>query len=185
MGLKKRIEYDHSQISVFEAAGYSEETVSKELEPRAKRLANDLVHVALTAPMLAIEVLLDSPVLKDSSLDSRDRAVIVMLTGRFLAAAFMEQFNDPQALQSGGRANPASVTFGATGDHEVMNMSRVEWDTLVHYVEREVFGNGRKKVSEYIERLQGMLDDLSLSPVQKAVVEALVLKASTLETQTN
>lgn len=185
MGLEKRIEYDHSQESVFAAAGYSEETVSRELEPRAKRLANELVHVALTEPMMAIEVLLGSPILKDSTLDSRDRAVIVMLTGRFLASAFIEQFNDPLKLQSGGTANPAFGRPGSLGQYETTSISRLEWDTLVHYVEREVFGNGRKKVSEYIERLQSVLDNLGLSPIQKAVVEVLVLKAATLETQTN
>ncbi len=185
MGLKKRIEYDHSQESVFEAAGYSEETVSQELEPRAKRLAKELVHVALTEPMMAIEVLLGSPTLKDKILDSRDRAVIVMLTGRFLASAFIEQFNDPLKLQSGGTANPAFSRPGSLAQYETTSISRLEWDTLVHYVEREVFGNGRKKVSEYIERLQGVLDDLGLSPIQKAVVEVLVLKAATLESQTN
>ncbi len=184
MGLKKRQEFDHSQESVFDAAGYSEETVTQELEPRAMVLADQLVHVTLTYPMMAIEVLLDSPVLKDGSLDNRDVAVIVMMTGQFLASAYLQQLTDGPRLH-GSDAGKYGFNHRVPGEpREVLKMSKVEWDSLVHHLERRVFGNGHRKISEHIERMQEVLDDRALSPLQKAVVEVLALKASIMDNRT-
>lgn len=183
MGLKKRDEFDHSRQSVFEAAGYSEKTVTEELEPRAMLLANQLVHAALTDPLRAIEVLLDSPVLEDSGLDGRDRAIIVVMAGRFLARAAIQQLSAPYGPAEGNEYAilPGAVNPGAPGRVRSIHIGRVEWDTLVHHVEHKVFGRSRKE-SEHIESIQEVLDDEGLSPVQKAVVEVLVMKKWATET---
>ena len=168
MGLKKRTEFDHSRESVFEAAGYSEETVEKELEPRAALLAGQLVHALLAEPMAVIEVLLDSPALQDSNLDARDRATIVMLTSRFLGPAALQQLNSQER-----HAQP----YHPTGERlKALQMSPVEWDTLIYHAQRKVFGDGERKVSERIERMEKVLDDPAMTQLQKAVIEAVVLR---------
>lgn len=182
MGIRKRVAFDHSQESVFEAAGYSEETVTEELEPRAELLANELVRAAENYPLIA-EALLNSPILKDSDLDSRDRAVIVMMAGRFLTSAFIRQMNEKHEPQAN---SPNMYTFHSSyGEerYEALHMSELEWDLLVYQCQGRVFGNGQKKVSEVIEKMQEVLDDLELTPLQKAIIEALVLKDSGVETR--
>jgi hypothetical protein len=184
MGLKKRVDFDHTQESVFEAAGYSEETVTEELEPRAMLLANQLVHAALTDPMTAIEVLLDSPVMKDDELDSRDRAIIVMMTGRFLGRAAIGQLNASYGSVDGGApGNPFERRSPHGHSGTPLKIGRVEWDTLVHHVEHKVFGSLPRKESEHVEKIQEVLDDDTLSTVQKAVVEVLVLRNWATETE--
>ncbi len=180
MGLKKRAEFDHSQDSVFEAAGYSEEIVAEELEPRARLLARQLVQVALTNPMLSIEVLLDTPVLNDRSLDSRDRAMIVIMAGHFLVTAAMQQLNDAQAPEVSGPGKYGFSVRRPSGHYGEMKMSQMEWDTLVNHVERRVFGDPQGKDSQHIEKMEEVLDEAGLSPLQKAVVEVLVLKNTAL-----
>lgn len=171
VGLKKRTEFDHLRESVFEAAGYSEETAEKELEPRARLLAEQLAHAVFTDHMAVIEVFLDSPALQDSSLDSRDRAIIIMLTRYFLGPAALKQLNGQDRY--GG-----SYRLKSRGRHEASQMSAVEWDTLVYHAERKVIGGGDRKVSERIERMEKVLDDPTISQLQKAVIEAVVLKDS-------
>jgi len=168
VGLKKRTEFDHSRESVFEAAGYSEETVEKELEPRAALLAGQLVHALLAEPMAVIEVLLDSPALQDSNLDARDRATIVMLTSRFLGPAALQQLNGQE--RHGQPYHPTGERLKA------LQMSPVEWDTLIYHAHRKVFGDGERKVSERIERMEKVLDDPAMTQLQKAVIEAVVLR---------
>jgi hypothetical protein len=184
MGLKKRADFDHTQESVFEAAGYSEETVTEELEPRAMLLANQLVHAALTDPMTAIEVLLDSPVMKDDDLDGRDRAIIVMMAGRFLGRAAIGQLNASYgSIDIGTPRNPLERRIPYEHAGTPLKIGRVEWDTLVHHVEHKVFGKRLRKESEHIEKIEEVLDDDSLSNVQKAVVEVLVLRNWATETE--
>ena len=62
-------------------------------------------------------------------------------------------------------------------------MSRVEWDTLTFYAKEKAYaGSGQRTVSELIENVQRVLDDPGLGPLQKAVVEALVVRESATET---
>jgi hypothetical protein len=183
MGLKKRVEFDHSQESVFEAAGYSEKTVAEELEPRARLLAKQLVQVVLVNPMMSIEVLLDSPVLNDNNLDSRDRAVIVMMAGHFLAEAALVHVGDEQMSRMNGTGIHGFTLREPPGHYGELKMSKMEWDTLVNHVERRVFGESQGKDSKHIERMEEVLDDDGLSPLQKAVVEILVLKNTTGESR--
>jgi len=154
--------------------------VAEELEPRARLLARQLVQVALTNPMLSIEVLLDTPVLNDRSLDSRDRAVIVIMAGHFLATAAIQQMNDEQALDASGPGKHGFTVRQPPGHYGEMKMSQMEWDTLVNHVERRVFGDPQGKDSQHIEKMQEVLEEAGLSPLQKAVVEILVLKNTAL-----
>lgn len=182
MGIKKRVAFDHSQDSVFEAAGYSEEIVTEELEPRAELLANQLVRAAVNYPLIA-EVLLNSPILKDSNLDSRDRAVIVMMAGRFLASAFVQHMHEKHEPQDNSANMYTFHTPFGEEHYEALHMSELEWNLLVYQCEGRVFRNGQRKVSEVIEKMQEVLDDRELTPLQKAIIEALVLKDSGVETQ--
>jgi hypothetical protein len=185
MGLEKRADFDHSQESVFEAAGYSDETVTEELEPRAMLLAHQLVHAALNDPETALNVLLDSPVLGDKKLDSRDRAIIVMMAGRSLGKVAIQQLNDPYGSFPGTGLQGTSGERVAGEHHGPIRIGKVEWDTIVHHVEHKVFGGRPRKESEHVERMQEVLDDEGLSPVQKAVVEVLVLKNWATEGQSD
>ena len=123
-------------------------------------------------------MLLDSPVLKDDGLDSRDRAIIVMLTGRFLARAALEQLRDPQSTDARGPGSDPFERRDLSKHGGPLKIGKVEWDTLVNHVEQRVFNDRLKKESEHVERMQEVLDDAGLSPLQKAVVEILVLRNS-------
>jgi hypothetical protein len=181
MGLKKRTNFDHTQESVFDAAGYGEDTVDEEITPRAANLANQLVRAALTDPETAIDVVLGSPVLKDADLDSRDRAIIVIMAGHFLASAAIAQLRRQEELADWGTSEYELDFPLDEGHREALDIGKVEWDTLVHYVEQRVFGEGRKE-SERVEKMEEVLEDGGLNPLQKAVAAVLVMKNSATET---
>jgi hypothetical protein len=62
-------------------------------------------------------------------------------------------------------------------------MGRVEWDMLTYYAKEKVYvRTGQREVSELIESMQKVLDDPDLNPLQKAVVEALIVRQSATET---
>ena len=183
MGLEKIGEFDHTTDSVFRASGYSDRTVTDELEPRAALLANQIFDLAGTCPTMAIEILMDSPVLKDSALDNRDRAFIIVMAGPVIAAAFAQP-----AADAGGPPKMCTSKHGfehntGLAQHEVLGMGRVEWDMLTYYAKEKVYvRSGQWKASELIESMEKVLDDTDLNPLQKAVVEALIVRQSATET---
>ena len=184
MGLEKRTDFDHYRESVFEATGYSEETVMKEMEPRAALLANEIVDLAGLCPTMVIEVLMDSPVLRDSALDNRDRAMIILMTGPVIASALVQRvMENPDTMSLGVCISKHGFDHNSGREqHEVLNMSKNEWDSLALYVENRVIGRGGHRVSQLVENMQKALDDNDLSPLQKAVVERFVVANSTVET---
>ncbi len=184
MGIEKLAEYDHSQDSVFKAVGYSERTLTHELEPRAALLANQLVGSAKGCATMAIEVLMDSPVLRDSALDNRDRAFIILMAAPVIAATFAQPATeDPGKSERVCESNHGFIHDAALEHYEVLKIEKHEWDMLTGYAMREICTPaGRGKVSRLVEHMQEILDDASLNPLQKAVVESLVAAESAAET---
>jgi hypothetical protein len=185
MGLEKREGFDPTRDSIFEAAGYSLEITRSELEPRAALLANQIVAGAGMCPTMAIEILMDSPILRDTALDNRDRAMIILLAGPVIASVMLEQaVKDPEGL----RTRTCSSNYGfehnsGKEEHVVLKLSKAEWDQLTDYAERKIFKH--EKTLELVENVERMLDDNNLGSLQKAVVGAFVVKNSALETARN
>ncbi|MGA3173797.1 MAG: hypothetical protein ABSE25_05140 [Syntrophorhabdales bacterium] len=184
MGLEKRNDFDHSLESVFKAAGYSESTVMRELEPRAALLANAIVDSAGLCPTMAIEVLMDSPILQDSALDNRDRAMIIMLTGPVIAATVVQKaMEEPDRIAMKACASRHGFEHNSGREqHEVLNMSRTDWDYLKGYAQSRVAVGTGQGASELVENMQKVLDDNRLSPLQKAVVEHFMVTSSAVGT---
>ncbi len=184
MGLEKLAEYDHSQDSVFKAVGYSERTLTNELEPRAALLANQIVAIAKGCATMAIEVLMDSPVLRDSALDNRDRAFIILMAAPVIAATFVQAAAEDQGKSERVcESNHGFIHNSALEQYEVLKIEKHKWDMLTGYATKKVCASaGRGKVSRLVEYMQEILDDTSLNPLQKAVVESLVARESATET---
>ena len=183
MGLEKIGGFDHSADSVFRASGYSDRTVTDELEPRAALLANQIVDLAGPCPTMAIEVLMDTPVLRDSALDNRDRAFIIVMTAPIIAATFVQQPADQGGVRNVCRSNHGFTHNADLAQHEVLGMNQVEWDMLTYYAKQKVYEKGGQwKASELVECMQKVLDDPDLNSLQKAVVEALVVRESATDT---
>jgi hypothetical protein len=184
MSLDKRTAFDHSQESVFDAAGYSEDVVEKELEPRAALLANEIMDMAGMCPTMAIEILMDSPILRDPVLDNRDRAVIVLLAAPVIAATIIRRAMDnPTELQKACISNHGFNHITGRNENEVLKMSKTEWDTLINYAQGNIFGEvGQLKASELIENMEKFFNDATLTSLQKAIVQAFVIKSTARET---
>lgn len=184
MGLDKRLIFEHARESVFEAAGYSEEIVEQELEPRAALLANQIIDMAGMCPTMAIEVLMDSSVLKDPVLDNRDRAVIVLLTAPVIASTIIRKAMDtPKDLYKACVSNHGFNHITGQDENEILRMSKIEWDTLINYAQGNIFGaEGRLKASELIENMEKFFDNATLNSLQKAIVEAFIIKSTAKET---
>jgi hypothetical protein len=183
MGLAKRDTFDHSLEPAFAAAGYSAETVAKELEPRAALLAYKIVEAAGMCPTMAIELLMGSPILEEPDLDNRDRAVIVLLAGPVLASHIVKQaMENPDGLQKACISSHGFEHNSGKEQNEVLKLSRAKWDDLVRYSENKVFkGRGQIKVSELVENMEKFLDDQALTRLEKAIVEGLVVKRSAMQ----
>lgn len=181
MGLEKRQSVEHDKKAIFEALGYSQEIIEKELQPRAALLANGIVEVAGICPTMTIELFLDSPILRDTILDNRDRATILFLAGPFVASKIMKELMErPGEVPVRECASKHGFDhMSGKEDREVLRMSTIEWDMLVNYVDTKVLeGAGQKQASKVIENLEQALSDNSLNPLQKAVVEAFVLRTA-------
>ncbi|OPY64645.1 MAG: hypothetical protein A4E57_03471 [Syntrophorhabdaceae bacterium PtaU1.Bin034] len=183
MGLEKRVNFDHSLETVFEAAGYSEQIVKQELEPRAGLLANQIVSLAGVCPTMAIEILMDSPILRDTALDSRDRAMIILLAGPVIASALAEQaMDDPAKLQKVCDSNHGFDHNSGAAQYQVLRISKTEWDSLMQYARNTVMEMPRpKQISRLVENVEKFLDNKEFNSLQKAVVEAAVVKNSAVE----
>ena len=132
---------------------------------------------------MAIEILMDTPVLRDSALDNRDRAFIIVMTGPVIAATFVQQAPGQDEPPKACISNHGFTHNAGLAQHEVLGMSKVEWDTLSYYAKQKVYrSSGQSKVSEFIEGMQKVLDDPDLNPLQKAVVVAMVVRESATET---
>ncbi len=184
MGLEKRTDFDHSLESAFAAAGYTRETVERELEPRAALLAFRIVDAAGTCPTMAIELLMNSPLLRSPDLDNRDRAMIVLMAGPVLASHIVKQAMDnPDGLQKACVSEHGFEHNSGKEQYEVLKISRAKWDSLVRYSEDKVLGGrGGIQTSKLIENMEKFLDDQALTPLEKAVVEGFVVKKSATET---
>ncbi len=182
MGLEKRNTFEDAAPTVYEAAGYTQEIMQREIEPRAALLANQIVDLAGLCPTMAIEVLMDSPILQDSALDNRDRAMIVLVAGPAIASVFVKHaIEDPDSLQT----KPCASKFGfqhnsGQEQHAVLGMTKDEWDSLAGYAEKEVIRH--RETIELVRNLQKLLDNKAFSDLQKAVVEAFVVKNAAVET---
>jgi len=101
------------------------------------------------------------------------------MAGPVIAAAFVQQ-----APEQGGPPKTCGSSHGfkhntGLAQHEVLGMGRVEWDMLTYYAKEKVYARiGQWKVSELIESVQKVLDDPDLNPLQKAVVQALIVRES-------
>jgi hypothetical protein len=185
MGLSKRTDFDHSKASAYEAAGYSFETVGRELEPRAALLANQIVDEAGMCPTMTVELLMDSALLKDNVLDDRDRAMIVLMTGPVIASAFMQQLmKEPPGLSRGTCISKYGFDHNSGKEqHEILKMSQPEWERLTQYVRNQVLGEAPgQSVSRLIENMERVLGDHALNGLEKAIVESLVARQSAIET---
>jgi hypothetical protein len=183
MGLEKRKDFDHGLESVLAAAGYSEETAARELQPRAALLAFNIMDMAGTCPTMAIELLMSSPLLDEPGLDNRDRAMIILMAGPVLAANIVKQaMDDPEGLRKACVSSHGYEHNSGKEQYEVLNLSREKWDDLVSYSENKVFGGQKSpKASELVENLEKLLDDRELSSLDKAILEGFVVKRSVLE----
>jgi len=184
-GNRKRNEFDVTQPTVYEAAGYKEEIMQREIEPRAALLANQIVDLAGICPTMAIEVLMDSPILKDSALDNRDRAMIILLAGPAIASVLVKQaLENPGKLQSAICESKFGFDHNSGKEqHVVLGMEKAGWELLVRYAESRIFSH--KQTIDLVRSLQQLLDDQKFNSLQKAVVEALVVKSSAVETARN
>jgi hypothetical protein len=185
MGLTKRVDFDHSRPSTYEAAGYSLETVERELEPRAALIAEQIVEEAGMCPTMTVELLMDSAVLKDNVLDNRDRAMIVLMAGPVIASAFMQQLmKEPTIFSTGSCISKHGFEHNSGKEqHEILRMSRDEWEGLTQYAHSEVLGGADgQSVSRLVEKMERVLENHGLNGLQKAVVEALVARQSAIET---
>jgi hypothetical protein len=185
MGLAKRVEFDHSKSSPYEAAGYSIETVGRELEPRAALLAERIVDEAGMCATMTVELLMDSAVLKDNALDDRDRAMIVLMAGPVIASAFMQQLmKEPATISTGLCISKYGFDHNSGKEqHEILRMSRDDWEGLTQYARNQVLGGvDGQSVSRLVENMERVLGDRALNGLQKAVVEALVARQSAIET---
>ncbi len=181
MGLEKREDLDHSLESVFKAAGYSEDIVKKELEPRAGLLGYQIVKIAGTCPTMAIEQLMDSPILKDPGLDNRDRAMLILMAGPIIASYIIKQaMDDPDKLKTACVSAHGFEHESGQAQHDVLKMDAAEWDQLAAYAEKTVIGN-YSNPSLLVENLSKLLDDRRFNPLKKAIVEGFVIKRSAVE----
>ncbi len=185
MGLQKRTEYDHSKKSEYEAAGYSYEIVKGELEPRAALIADAITVEAGVCPTLTVELLMDSSVLKDTALDNRDRAMIILMAGPVIASAFMQRLmNEPARLPVGPCISRHGYEHTSGKEqHEILRMSKDDWDKLRSYAEDQVLGGpARQSVSYVVENLERTLGTRELNTLEKAVLETIVARNSAVET---
>ena len=184
MGLGKRIEFDHSKSSAYEAAGYSLDTVARELEPRAALLANQIVAEAGTCPTMAVDLLMDSLVLSDSALDNRDRVMIVLMAGRVIASALMRRLMTEQSADpvSSGVSKHGFDHLSGKEQHVILRMTKDEWDKLVQYAENQVLaGPNDRRLSRLVENMEQVLERRELNTLQTAVLEAFVARQSAME----
>ena len=174
MGLQKR-EYDHEATSVAEATGYGMETITGELVPRALLLGRHIVLAAGACPTMAVEIMMDSPVLKDPDLDNRDRAMIVILSGSVVARDLLTEIVEKRGrdiLRAGLSVHGFDFRNGQ-GLDRVFGVPEAEITMLNEYVARTVF-DGVEVISRLVENVERTLNDARLSPFQKAFIEAVV-----------
>jgi hypothetical protein len=185
MGLQKRLEFDHSKPSVYDAAGYSLDIVEHELEPRAALLAETIVDEAGMCPTMAVELLMDSSILNDSLLDNRDRAMIVLMAGPVIASVFMQRLMNQQSSISGALCISKYGFDHSSGkeQHEILKISRDEWEKLMGYVKNQLLPvPGGQNLSQLIENMERVLGNQQLNKLQTAVVQAFVARQSATET---
>jgi hypothetical protein len=179
MGLRKR-EYDHEATSVAGATGYCMETIIGELLPRALLLGRQIVQVAGACPTMAVEIMMDSPVLKDPGLDNRDRAMIVILSGSVVARDLLTEIVEKRGRDI-LRASLSVHGFdfrNGQGLDRVFGVPKTEILMLNDYVRRRVF-DGMEVISRLVENVEKALDDALLSPFHKAFIEAVVSRQVT------
>jgi hypothetical protein len=179
MGLRKA-EYNHEATSVAEATGYYMETIIGELVPKALLHGRQIVQVAGACPTMAVEIMMDSPVLKDPGLDNRDRAMIVILSGSVVARDLLTEIVEKRGrdiLRAGLSVHGFDFRNGQ-GLDRVFGVPKTEIAMLNEYVRRRVF-DGMEKISRLVENLEKALDDALLSPFHKAFIEAVVSRQVT------
>jgi len=179
MGLQKQ-GYDHEATSVAEATGYGMDTILAELIPRALLLGQQIVQVAGACPTMVVEIMMDSPVLADPGLDSRDRAMIVILSGSVVARGLLTEIvaNKGRDILRAGLSIHGFDYRNGQGLDRVFGVPKTEIAMLDEYVSRSVF-NGMEAVSRLVENVEKALDDALLSPFHKAFVEAVVSRRMT------
>ncbi len=140
MGLRKA-EYNHEATSVAEATGYYMETIIGELVPKALLLGRQIVQVAGACPTMAVEIMMDSPVLKDPGLDNRDRAMIVILSGSVVARDLLTEIVEKRGrdiLRAALSVHGFDFRNGQ-GLDRVFGVPKTEIAMLNEYVRRRVF----------------------------------------------
>ena len=179
MGLRKA-GYNHEATSAAEATGYYMETIIGELVPRALLLGRQIVQVAGACPTMAVEIMMDSPVLRDPGLDNRDRAMIVILSGSVVARDLLTEIVEKRGRDI-LRASLSVHGFdfrNGQGLDKVFGVPKTEIAMLNEYVRRRVF-DGMEMISRLVENLEKALDDALLSPFHKAFIEAVVCRQVT------
>ena len=179
MGLRKA-EYNHEATSVAEATGYYMETIIGELVPKALLLGRQIVQVAGACPTMAVEIMMDSPVLRDPGLDNRDRAMIVILSGSVVARDLLTEIVEKRGrdiLRAALSVHGFDFRNGQ-GLDRVFGVPKMEIAMLNEYVTRRVF-DGMEMISRLVENLEKALDDALLSPFHKAFIEAVVCRQVT------
>jgi len=179
MGLRKA-GYNHEATSVAEATGYYMETIIGELVPRALLLGRQIVRAAGACPTMAVEIMMDSPVLRDPGLDNRDRAMIVILSGSVVARDLLTEIVEKRGrdiLRAALSVHGFDFRNGQ-GLDRVFGVPKMEIAMLNEYVTRRVF-DGMEMISRLVENLEKALDDALLSPFHKAFIEAVVCRQVT------
>jgi len=174
MGLQKG-GYDHEATSVAEATGYRMETIIGELVPRALHLGRQVVQVAGACPTMAVEIMMDSPVLGDPGLDNRDRSMIVILSGSVVARDLLTEIVEKRGrdiLRAALSVHGFDYRNGQ-GLDRVFGVPKTEIAMLHEYVNRRIF-DGMGAISRLVENLERALDDARLTPFHKAFIEAVV-----------
>jgi len=176
MGLHKG-EYNHEATSVAGATGYRIETIIGELVPRAHLLGRQIVLAAGACPTMAVEIMMDAPVLKDPGLDNRDRAMIVILSGSVVARDLLTEIVEKggrDILRAGLSVHGFDFRNGQ-GLDRVFGVPEKEITMLNEYATTRVF-DGTEVFSRLVENVERALDDARLTPFQKAFIEAIVCR---------
>jgi hypothetical protein len=173
MGLIKG-SYNHAFDSVIEATGYTDQTMNEELLPRAVNLGNEIVEVAGACPTMIVEIMMDSPILRDQVLDDRDKAIIVVLSGSIAAQSLFKNLVESHgAIRMPTCESKHGYNHGAKSVDQVFGVTQMEMDILNDYINSTVF-SGVKKTSELIQNVEKMMSDAKLNAFQKAFVQAMV-----------
>jgi hypothetical protein len=176
MGLQKG-EYDHEATSAAEATGYRMETIIGELVPRAHLLGRQIVLAAGACPTMAVEIMMDAPVLRDPGLDNRDRAMIVILSGSVVARDLLTEIVEKRGrdiLRAGLSVHGFDFRNGQ-GLDRVFGVPEKEIAMLNEYATTRVF-DGTEIFSRLVENVERTLDDAHLTSFQKAFIEAIVCR---------